>query len=136
MAKIYRYTPAIQKAFGCNVKAEPWMHCCVLTYGKSTELGLDVWIWDTRVHLGSAFIQTHVNRGSAAQIKKALAEAGPAIDNHEPIVRNEQEEQEYQELAKKCKGQHCMPHDSVDSLNRMLGFGRRSQSLAQSKRRH
>lgn len=86
MARIYRYNEAIQKAFACTVKPEPWLHCAVLQYGKSGELGLDIWIWDTRQIVGSAFVQTYANKGSITEIKQALAQSQPAVDNHEKLV--------------------------------------------------
>lgn len=99
---IVKYTPALQAALGCKLKAEPWMHAVVFleqegytTADKSKPFGSNnkamsyrtsyvVYVWDTRQVLAEdAQSGTAGMRARQIAIRKTFI---PALDNHQPLV--------------------------------------------------
>jgi hypothetical protein len=98
---IVKYTPALQAALGCKLKAEPWMHAVVVLEqegytraDKSKKFGDNnktmsyriayvVYVWDTREVLAEDEQSgTTGMRAKQIAIRKTFK---PAFDNHEPL---------------------------------------------------
>lgn len=88
---ILRYTPALQKALGLRLKAEPWLHIAIHTIQPSLygHLGKQDWtfwyaiyVWDTRQVVDDGTVSANL---TTAQVDK-IRSAKEAIDNHQPLV--------------------------------------------------
>lgn len=95
---IKRYTPAIQKAIGCNVAAEPWMHIVWLHKLGSKQYDYLIYIWDTRVVLGEG-------KCTQEQYDKATTMSDYARDMRVPLKGSGKVVQLYNEIVSRLPRQ-------------------------------